>query len=256
MSTNLRQRDYRKYQWTWKELFCEVLKSVLVVIALAYFFYRSIWAVLPLSVVGVMFLGMEREKKLEQCKEELNMQFRECILSVVTSIKAGYAVENAFLESRNDMKLLYGEESMIYEELEYIRRGLVVNITLEELLADLGKRSGNEDIEQFAQVFSIAKRGGGNLPEIIQSTVDLIGQRMDARQEIRTILSGRKMEQSIMKLMPFAILFYIGFSYPGYFDDLYHNWKGAIIMTVCLIVYLAAYVIGDKVLKRISREMG
>ena len=256
MNINLKQRDYHKYQWTWRELFAEIAKSVMVVILLAYFFYRSVWAVLPLSVVGVLFFRMEREKKLAKRKEELNMQFRECILSVVTSVKAGYAVENAFMESRSDMKLLYGEESMIYEELECIRRGLVINITLEELRADLGKRSDNEDILQFAQVFSIAKRGGGNLPEVIRSTVELIGQRIDAKQEIQTVLSGRKMEQAIMKIMPFGILFYIGSSYPGYFDDLYHNWQGAAIMTVCLVAYLAAYVLGDKILNKIAKEMG
>lgn len=229
---------------------------MLVVVLLAYFFYRSVWAVLPLSVVGVLFFRMECEKKLERRREELNLQFRECILSVVTSIKAGYAVENAFMESRSDMKLLYGEGSMIYEELECIRRGLIINITLEELLIDLGTRSDNEDIAQFAQVFCIAKRGGGNLPEIIRSTVELIGQRMDARQEIQTVLSGRKMEQTIMKVMPFGILFYIGSSYPGYFDGLYHNWQGVAIMTVCLLVYLGAYVMGDEILRKIAKEMG
>lgn len=251
----MRRRDYRKYQWTAKELALEILKAVFVVIALAYFFYRSFLAVLPLAAVGVLFFCKERDKKVKRFGEELNLQFKECILSVATFLKAGYAVENAFLESRRDMKLLYGEESSIYMELECIRRGLVINITLEELLTDLAERSAGDDIMQFANVFIIAKRSGGNLPEIIQTTASLISQRIDAKQEVRTQLSGRRMEQRVMKLMPFGILLYIGSSYPGYFDTLYHNQQGVFIMTGCLGIYLAAYVIGDKILEKIALRM-
>lgn len=188
--------------------------------------------------------------------EELTVQFKECILSVSASLKAGYAVENAFLESRSDMRLLYGESSYIYQELDLIRRGMVINITLEEQLADLAKRSGSEEIQQFAQIFAIAKRSGGSLPEIIRTSAEMIGQRVDTRQEMQTVLSGRRMEQNIMKVIPFGILTYIGITYPGYFDSLYHNWQGAAIMTGCLVLYLAAYVAGDRILAKIQVEIG
>lgn len=194
-------------------------------------------------------------RKKKECREKLTIEFKECILSVSTSLKAGYAVENAFLESRGDMKLLFGENSMIYNELELIRRGLVINITLEELLEDLADRSGSADIHQFAQIFVIAKRNGGNIPEIIRASSELIGMRIETRQEIRTVLSGRRMEQNIMKLMPFGILAYIGMSYSGYFDSLYHNVRGVMIMTMCLVIYIFAYVTGDTILNRIEAEM-
>ena len=255
MSASLTRRDYHKCRWKPKELVIAVGKSVLVVVLLAYFFYRSVWAMLPLSVIGVLFFRMESERRIETTREELISEFKECILSVAASLKAGYAVENAFVESRNDMRLLYGEESVIYAELEHIRRGMVINITLEELLSDLAVRSGSDDIVQFAQVFAIAKKSGGRLPDIIQTTAEMIGRRIDARQEIRTLLSGRQMEQNIMKLMPFGILFYIGSSYQGYFDSFYHNLQGVAIMTVCLVVYVAAYVLGDKILQQIARKM-
>lgn len=255
MSESLSRRDYRKCLLSPKEWVMTVSKSILIVGLLAYFFYRSVWALLPLSVVGVLFFKLECERIANKAREELNGQFKECILSVAASLKAGYAVENAFVESRNDMKLLYGEEASIYVELEHIRRGLVINITLEELLTDLAVRSGSEDILQFARVFTIAKKSGGKLPEIIETTAQLIGRRIDAKQEIKTLLSGRQMEQNIMKLMPFGILLYIGSSYSGYFDSLYHNWQGVAIMTVCLVVYLSAYILGDKILQQIARKM-
>lgn len=232
-----------------------ILKSCAVVVFLAAFFYRSIVAVIPLAGIGVLFFRMQKKEKAEKCRQELVLQFRECIMSVSTSLKAGYAVENAFLESRKDMCLLYGEQSLIYRELELIRRGLVINITMEELLRDFAERSDCGEIRQFSEVFTIAKRNGGSLPEIIYQTAEMIGQRIEVKQEMQTLLSGRVMEQKIMKVMPFGILFYISVTYPGYFDMLYHNWQGAAIMTGCLAVYLAAYVLSDRIIGKIALEL-
>lgn len=255
MKTSLRRRDYREYTWNRREFLFSVCKAGMIVIFLSYFFYRSLWACLPLSVIGILYFRMLERKKRDRCREELTLQFKECILSVAASLKAGYAVENAFLESRADMELLYGRDSSIYEELEWIRRGLVINITLEEQLFDLADRSGCEEINQFATVFSIAKRNGGNLSEIIGTTAELVGQKLEARQEMQTILSGRQMEQSLMRMIPFGVVGYISVSYPGYFDVLYHNWQGAAIMTGCLAIYLAAYCLGERIMKRIVLEM-
>lgn len=255
MKTSLRQRDYCRYEWQTKEVVVFLCKSIGVVVFLSYFFYRSLWACLPLAGIGIWYFKQLQQKALEKSKEELILQFKECILSVAASLKAGYAVENAFMESRTDMELLYGKDSLIYRELEQMRRGLVINIALEEQLFSLAKRGAGEEIEQFATVFSIAKRSGGNLAEIIRETAELIGQRLDARQEMQTMLSGRRMEQNVMKVMPFAILGYISISYPGYFDMLYHNWQGVAIMTGCLAIYLMAYVLGEKILQQILDEM-
>lgn len=252
MKKSLGRQDYHDYCWKRGELALEVIKGALAVIFLAYFFYRSFWAVIPLLPVGGAYIVLSKHRRSDKCKEELKVQFKECILSVSAALRAGYAVENAFLESREDMRLLFGENSMIYQELELIRRGLIINVTLEELLTDFAMRSNCEEIIQFAEIFSIAKRSGGSIPEIIRSSADLIGQKIDAGQEMQTLLRGRQMEQNIMKLMPFGILLYIGFSYPGYFDALYHNLRGMGIMTLCLIVYLGAYALGEYIIRKIA----
>lgn len=224
--------------------------ALTVTALLAVFFYRSAWAMLPLSPVGVVcFREMHRERGRRE-REELVSQFRECILAVSASLQAGYSVENAFLESEQDMAQMYGREALICRELRLIRRGLNINISLEELLADLGGRSGCDEIVQFAEVFSIARRSGGNLAEIIGSSSELIGRKIDLRREINALLGGRKMELMIMKLMPFAILLYIELSSSGYFAALYHNFSGVLIMTGCLAVYLGAYAAGEVIMKR------
>ncbi len=228
--------------------------SMAVVVFLAYFFYQSFWAVLPLLPVGAVFFCRLRRRKGERKREELTEQFRECILAVSTLLGAGYSVENAFMECEQDMELMYGRDALICEELKVVRRGLNINVSLEELLTDFGERSGCEEVVQFAEVFSIAKRSGGNLAEIIKASAELISRKAELKKEVDTLLSGKKMELTIMKLMPFVILVYIGSANPGYFDILYGNLYGVLIMTGCLGAYIGAYLLGDFVIKKMGKE--
>ena len=255
MKGNVRPRDYNKYIWTWKELFLVFGRCVGVVGILSYYFYRSPLAMVLLSFPGFLYFKFVEREKTDLYKEELLVQFRECILSVVTAMKAGYAVENAFMESRSDMRLLYGEESAIYRELELFRRGLIINISLEELIRDLAARSGTNEIEEFAEVFSIAKRNSGNITETMESSARLIGRRLETKQEILNLLGAKKTEWMIMKCVPFGMMTYLDLSNPGYFSQLYHNAMGVLVMTVCLILYLVAYLLGERMLRKITEEL-
>lgn len=254
MKLSLKQRelgskiDYGKVEWTGCGLMAEIARAVGIVLLFAWFFYRSVWAAAILSPIGFFYMRKRRKEILQKRKRELAVQFRECILSVAASLRAGYSVENAFSDSLGDMKLLYGREADISRELAVIKKGLVINIPLEELLWDLGRRSCVSVILDFAEVFSISKRCGGNVSEVIRSSSEMIDQRVRAEEEIHIMTSSRRLEQNVMNAMPFGILFYVECSSTGYFSSLYHNITGIAVMSICLAVYLAAYYLSGRIL--------
>ena len=138
---------------------------------------------------------------------------------------------------------MYGEHSAMYRELELIRRGMILNITLEELISDLADRSGIEEIEQFSAILNIAKRGGGNVTQIIRTTAEVISNKVETIQEMLTMLQGRRLEQNVMEIMPFGISLYIAAAYPGYFGtyrskrQLHQLWKNTIPPPVSAILF-------------------
>lgn len=255
METSLKRRDYHRYRWKKGERARTICLCAAITGGFAYFFYRSLLAMIPLSAIGISAFCLIGRSKAEKSREELAVQFRECILAVGTFLQAGYSVENAFLECRQDMVLMYGEEAPICQELKFVKRGLNINISLEELLTDMAERSACEDIAQFAQIFALAKRNGGNMSEIIRNSAGQIGRQIELRQEVQMLLGGKKMELAVMKVMPFGILLYIDMGNPGYFDSLYHNFLGIVIMTGCLGAYLGAYLLGERIMKGIMAEM-
>lgn len=118
------------------------------------------------------------------------------------------------------------------------------SVPLEQLLYDLGIRSGAEDILNFSEILIQSKKMGGNMRIVLQNCMTSIEERLEVKKEIQTILSSRKMEQKIMSVIPLGIIFYMQFTSPGFLDVLYGNGMGVCIMTVCLVLYFAAFLWG------------
>ena len=249
MSKNYRLPDYGEYHLQGKEGALYFLEGTAMVAMIGYFFYRS-W-IACLGLIPLLFLFL-KNKKLELAKrrrQELGMQFKDMILSVAANQRAGYSIENAFRESYRDMEMLYGAKGLICVEIKHIMVGLDNNMVLEKLLYELGRRSHEPDIMQFADVFHIAKRSGGNMTDILAKTASVIEQKMETDREIQLMVSGRKLEQKIMNAVPFLILFYVSSTSRGFFDVLYHNLAGIVVMTVCLGVYGAAYRLSGRIVE-------
>ena len=240
--------DYGEYPFSLRETVFILIKSAAVTGAFAYMFYRSWIGMLALPVVVYAGVRKEHEKKARERRERLSVQFKDTVLAVGAAMQAGRAAENAFLEAEGEIRGLYGRESEMARELALLRKGLRNQLPLEQMLLNLGERSHVEEIRDFTEVFAVAKRLGGNLKEIIGRTAELTQQRMEVDREIKTLLAAKKYEQKVMTLVPFLLFGYMQISSKGFFDILYHNAAGIMVMTICLVLYLAACVLGDKLM--------
>lgn len=249
MSKNYRLPDYGEYHFSAKEGILAVLESAFLVLAIGYFFYRSLIACAFLLPLFGFLLKEKRRELSKKRRQELNAQFKDLVLSLSANMKAGYSIENALREAYRDLEPLYGADSPIVIEMRHMIRGMENNVVLERLLYDLGLRSHLSDIMQFADVFLIAKKSGGNLTEILEKTAEVIEQKIETDKEIQLMISAKKMEQKIMNLVPFLIIFYIGTTSKGFFDVLYHNLVGVVVMTVCLVFYGAAWRFSKKIVE-------
>ena len=247
MSKNYSLPDYSNYRFKAKDCLLYTAEGIFLIAVIGYFFYRSWIACLGLTPALVLFLKEKKKDLAKKQRQELSVQFKDLILAVTANQKAGYSIENAFRESYRDMAMLYGEGSIICTELKYIMAGLDNNVVLEKLLYNLGVRSGLPDVMQFADVFLIAKRSGGSMTDILAKTAAVIDQKTETDKEIQLMISAKKMEQKIMNIVPFLIIFYVGSTSKGFFDVLYHNLIGMIVMTVCLGFYLAAYLMSKRI---------
>lgn len=241
---NCWQQDITKSEYTWI-----TIKSIAITGITAWLFYRSLWAVFLLAPVGGWNFWMLVQEQAHQKEKEFQLQFKEAILAVSSAMNIGYSVENAFREAQKELKKIYPEEARISKELQMIVRQLRVHVPMEQILEELSQRAPTEDVRNFVTVFVAAKKSGGNMIAIIQNTANQIGDKMDVKREIDTILAAKRYEFRVMSVVPYAIIGYMSLSFPEFMECLYGNILGIGVMTICLVIYLAAYYLGLRIIR-------
>ncbi len=245
----MNQIQYQIYKLNKKEWLLVFLKGSLLTILLAYLFFDSFYAIPVLSPILVILWKREKETRKKQRLGKLNQEFRDGILAVSAALGAGYSVENAFKEALKDLRFLYTSEEYIIQELQVIVNGMEMNQSIETLLYEFSNRSGLEDVEMFAEVFSVCKRTGGDVVTVIGDCASRISEKMEVYREIETYLSAKRLEQKIMNTMPMAILVYVRLTSPDFLEGLYGNVLGVLVMTVCLLVYSLAYILAERLME-------
>ncbi|NLJ96682.1 MAG: pilus assembly protein TadB [Clostridiales bacterium] len=240
-------KDYDVYNFTIKEYIRYIFEGILAVVILGILFYKNILGIILLSPLIILHLKKQRGDLVIKRKRQLNIEFRDGINSLSAALGAGYSAEHGFVEAIKDLKRMYPKGAMIIEEFTYLVNRIQMNIPVEKALSDFGDRSKVEDIINFSEVFSTAKRTGGDLIHIIRTSSNLISEKIEVKREIISMISAKKYEASIMKMVPLGILIYLSISSPGFLDPLYNNIFGSFLMTILLVIYLITFHIIDKI---------
>ena len=155
---------------------------------------------------------------------------------------------NHIIYAKRQLEELYGEDGFIVEEMRWMNSGIRINQPVEQLLGQFASRTGCEDIISFAEVFRFAKRSGGNFAKIIQNTVQRIADKMEVEREIETVLSGKKMEQKIMNIVPVCLLAYLNVTSKEFLAPLYGNLFGVCVMSLAFFAYIGAIMLAKRMM--------
>lgn len=240
--------SYGEYRLSVSEWFRYICEAAGIAAAAAYVFYRSL-PVFFFCIPFMIWFPLYKKKDLILLrKRKLLLQFREALSVLAGALSAGYSMENALLESVRELELLYGRDGLIVREFAYMSHLVSMNIPVEKAMDEFSERAGLDDIRNFARVLRIAKRSGGEIVPIISHTADVIGDKVQVKEEIMTITAAKRFEQSIMNLIPLFIVIYIDRTSPGFFTPMYTTIAGRAVMTVCLLAYAFALRLSWKIL--------
>jgi tight adherence protein B len=242
--------DYRHYRLRRKEYAAAFLAAGLLASLLALLFYHSAIAAALVFPLGLLYPKRRAVQVARKRREELNMQFKQALYSLSSLLSAGQSVENAFRGVTRDLLLIYpNPETPIIREMERIVRRMDHGVTIEAALRDFAERSGLEDVVNFAEVFSVSKRTGGNLVEVVRRTSQIIAEKIEVKQEIAVMMAQKKFESRILSGAPVAIVAFLSLSSPDYMQPLYGNPRGIAIMTVCLAALGGCFWISQRLMQ-------
>lgn len=239
--TNKKDRDYFVY----------MLKSISIAVfaaaIISYLFYNSLLAVLFFSPALILFVKNKKKDYEKIKKQKMAKSFKDGLQVIRNALQSGYSLENAFREAVSEIVFLYGKNSCIFREFSEIIRLIDVNVPIEDAFHNFSVKVNVPEIKNFDEVLKYAKKSGGNLSLIIENTSEIIEGKIELNREIETIIHGKKFEQQIMSVVPMLIILYLRVSKLGNIEKLYGNPAGAVIMTVCLFMYMTGMWLASKI---------
>lgn len=241
--------DYNTYTMATKERILYFFAAAVVIYIIGFIFYHSFLLSLLLTPFAMLYPNIRTKEIIEARKNDLNLQFKDMLYSLSSSLSAGKSVEVSFKESLKDLSILYpNPDTFIIREVEYIVRKVEMNETIESALEDFAERSHLEDIQNFSDVFKTCKRTGGNLVEVIKNASNIINDKIDIKLEINTMLSSKKFEQKILTFMPVFLIVVLSVSTADYMQPVFNELGGRVVMTVAVFFIVAGYFIAKKIM--------
>ncbi len=241
-------QSYDTYEMSNRERLFYTAIAGIFIFALAYVFYRSVVFSVILTPLALLYPAIKKKEIIKRRKKELNIQFKDMLYSLASSVSAGKTIEYAFKDALKDLSVLYPEPStFILVEIKRIISRLEMNETIEHALSDFAGRACLEDVDNFVSVMNISKRSGGNIAEIIRNTSAIISDRIEVGQEVDMMLTERRFEQKVLNAVPILMILLLSVSAPEYIYPVFSTVAGRLTMSISIILIAAAWFISSRV---------
>lgn len=240
---------YDQYRMKLGELVLNLLMAMGFFFLVGMIFYDHLVISLVLSLLGITWIPGRKRELASKRKELVKLQFKDALYFISVSLSTGKSFETALIDAQQALERVYPDKNaLIIKELELINARVMMNMPVEQALADFADRVQLEEVKNFSDVFSISKRAGANLVEVIKNTSNMIREKIEVKQEIENLVAGKKLEQKILNLTPFVLVFVIKSSSSGFLDPLFTTAAGRVVMTVALLLMLIGNLISKKIM--------
>ena len=241
--------SYDTYNMSARQKITYSVLAITIVFMIAFIFYHNILLSFIISPFGVFYLKYKKVALINARKKELNLEFKELLASLASSLSAGKSIERAFESSISDLLMLYPDgEADIIKETKIIVGRLSLNTPIEEALSDFANRSGIVDKKNFSDVIFTCKRTGGNLVEAVKNAAGIINDKIEIKQEIDTMLAARKFEQKVLNVLPIGIILVLSITTWEYMQPVFTTTIGRVMMTVCMAMLALSWLISSKII--------
>lgn len=240
--------DYDVYYLNYKDLIEYALKAMGFCFLVCISFYNSKLLFILLIPLCIIYPFCLKELLIKKRKNKLIHEFKDFLRTLQSFLDASYSIENSFPLCIKEMTMLYGDDSMMVNELKDMCKKLNMNKAIELVFREFALKTKIDDIIDFSDVLIITKRMGGNINKAIKNTISIVNDKFDIEIKIKTLTAQKQFEQNIMNLLPFFIIIYMNFSSKDYLQVLYTSILGRLIMTMLLAFYFFSLQLSKKII--------
>ena len=247
MGKGRRVNTYRKIKSQRKRLI-PLGQAMALTVVIAFLFYKAIYGMAAGVLVVPFWMRIKSREKQEQDHAQVEAEYKEYMMLIVSGLQAGYSLERAVRQSEEELLKLYPNGSILAGHVHIMNQKIAMNVQLEKAFDEFARAIKLEEAISLAEIISFAKRSGGDYGRHIRDTAMKIEKNISVKQEIETITTEKRLELKVMSFMPLGILAYISITSPGFIAPLYGNILGVVLMSGCLVTYGLFVLLGKRII--------
>jgi tight adherence protein B len=214
------------------------------------FFQNIVFAIIS-GAFGLMYPRVLHKRKQEKLQQVFILQFRDAMISISNSLKAGSSLQTSFVRCLFDLKKQFDKQKLkpIIIELEKINQDFQFGVSVEEALEKFKERNPYEEVQQFIDGTLITKSKGGNLTEVLENITEMITDKITIQQEIKLATAQKKMEATILTFFPIILVMLIMLLNPAYLEPMYQSWLGTTLLFIASVMLILNYFLARTITK-------
>src|SRR5690625_3219392 len=229
--------------------YTQTLLVCLAIFVFGIFLFRSMLPALLMSFIGLLYPRIKLSRDKKRLEEKMLLQFREAIMSLASSLKAGSSLQTALQRCETDLdrELRLQKEKPMLDALRSMNSDIQLGKPIDDVLTDFKNDHDLEDISHFIDAIIMTRSKGGNLADVITNTAESISDKILIQQEIKLATTQKRMEAGILTFMPVGLVIILMILNPGYMQPMYETTLGTILLFLAIIMLVINYFIGRKV---------
>lgn len=244
--------DYDVYVMSAQERLLYIVLAAAAIFGVGMIFYHNFILAGVLSLLALRFPKIRTGQIIRKRKRDLTLQFKDLLYALSSSMDAENAsIENAFVSARHNLEVIYPDpNTYILQEVDYILHSRELGAKIEDTLEEFAERAHLEDITNFSDVIRTCRSKGGEMAKVTKSTSQIISDKIETKEEIETLLTGKRYESRIMSAMPIFMVAILSVMSPDYMAPVFDFSRviGPVVMTVAIGIFTLSFFWSERIM--------
>ena len=196
----------------------------------------SLFGALAGAVVGLFGIRFYIRRRIRRRADQFITQLPDSLQLLASSLRSGLSFEQGLNGIVRE-----GSEPVASEFARALTEARL-GATLEDALDAVAERMSCLDLQWVVTAIRISREVGGNLAEVLMTTVSTMRQRAEVRGQIQVLSAEGRISAKVLIGLPFVIGGLLSVINPGYFSPMFHTGLGwAMIAAGAVFMGLGAF---------------
>lgn len=168
------------------------------------------------------------------------------ILTTITILNNLYKAGKSTMQA---IEVIANGDNSIAREFKLLYKDLLMGLSIESAFNRLSERTKIKELEYISTTISISETTGGNIVKVFDSIEKTLYSREKIEHEMKTLTANSKITIKALIIMPIVFALGINLLSPNYFNPLFENSIGNVIIIIILLLFSLYIYLVNKILK-------